>query len=219
MARRSYGTGSLVVRADGNGRETWYGLMEHRTAAGEARLGLKRCAGHARRPDPLAGRGRAAPADGEEAVASAGARAPDRRGGRRALRRAPRERHAAQAHDDPGLPRLPAPAPRRRTSASGRSTASGRPTSSATCTTSSRRARAEDGARTTSTSSTGSSRFAVKRGWTATNPVALVDRPRSSRHATGACGSCSRRSWRRSSGPCPTTSSAPSSGPSTCAPR
>jgi hypothetical protein len=26
MARRSYGSGSLVVRADANGAETWYGL-------------------------------------------------------------------------------------------------------------------------------------------------------------------------------------------------
>jgi hypothetical protein len=26
MARRSYGSGSLIARADGNGAETWYGL-------------------------------------------------------------------------------------------------------------------------------------------------------------------------------------------------
>lgn len=34
MARRSYGSGSLYLRADGNGAETWYGSWLWQEAGG-----------------------------------------------------------------------------------------------------------------------------------------------------------------------------------------
>jgi integrase len=45
MARRSYGTGSLVVRADGNGTETWYGLWRTGRRRVKRALGPKRASG------------------------------------------------------------------------------------------------------------------------------------------------------------------------------
>jgi hypothetical protein len=45
MARRSYGSGSLVVRADANGAETWYGLWRTGTRRVKRALGPKRTAG------------------------------------------------------------------------------------------------------------------------------------------------------------------------------
>jgi hypothetical protein len=81
--------------------------------------------------DAHAGRGRAAPADGHRGRAGRPG-AQDDRGGRRAVRRAPRARHGAQAHDDPRLPRLSTEAPRAvlRRAADGQSAA---PSSRTTC--------------------------------------------------------------------------------------
>jgi integrase len=45
MARRSYGTGSVTVRRDSNGRETWYGSWMVGGRRVKRRLGLKRPAG------------------------------------------------------------------------------------------------------------------------------------------------------------------------------
>jgi integrase len=42
MARRSYGTGQLFVRADSNGRETWYGSWRVGGRRVKRRVGLKR---------------------------------------------------------------------------------------------------------------------------------------------------------------------------------
>jgi site-specific recombinase XerD len=44
-------------------------------------------------------------------------------------------------------------------------------------------------------------RFAIKRGWASSNPVALVDRPRLRANQVGACGSYNLRSSRRCSIP------------------
>jgi hypothetical protein len=44
-ARRSYGTGSLIVRTDGNGRETWHGKWRANGRQVMRRIGLKRAAG------------------------------------------------------------------------------------------------------------------------------------------------------------------------------
>ena len=56
-ARRSYGTGSLYVRTDKNGRETWYGHWRTDGAQLKRRIGPKRAEGIARRADAHAGRG------------------------------------------------------------------------------------------------------------------------------------------------------------------
>jgi integrase len=45
MARRSYGTGSITVRRDRNGRETWYGLWMADGRRVKRRLGVKRAPG------------------------------------------------------------------------------------------------------------------------------------------------------------------------------
>jgi integrase len=45
MARRSYGTGSLTVRRDGNGRETWYGRWRAGGRQVNRRIGPKRGSG------------------------------------------------------------------------------------------------------------------------------------------------------------------------------
>ena len=45
MARRSYGTGSITVRRDSNGRETWYGLWMADGRRVKRRLGVKRAPG------------------------------------------------------------------------------------------------------------------------------------------------------------------------------
>ena len=45
MTRRSYGTGALLVRADRNGRETWYGKWWHDGRQIKRRLGLVRAPG------------------------------------------------------------------------------------------------------------------------------------------------------------------------------
>src|SRR5436305_882521 len=42
MSRRSYGTGSLFVRTDANGRETWYGQWRVGTKLVKRRIGPKR---------------------------------------------------------------------------------------------------------------------------------------------------------------------------------
>jgi hypothetical protein len=42
MSRRSYGSGSLEVRADSNGRETWYDYWRVGGRRVKRRLGLKR---------------------------------------------------------------------------------------------------------------------------------------------------------------------------------
>ena len=42
VARRSYGSGSLQIRADGNGRETWYALWRVGDRRVKRRVGLKR---------------------------------------------------------------------------------------------------------------------------------------------------------------------------------
>lgn len=42
MSRRSYGSGSLLVRADRNGRETWYGSWRVSGRRVKRRIGLKR---------------------------------------------------------------------------------------------------------------------------------------------------------------------------------
>jgi hypothetical protein len=42
MARRSYGTGSLITRRDRNGREKWYGSWMTGGRRVKRRLGLKR---------------------------------------------------------------------------------------------------------------------------------------------------------------------------------
>jgi integrase len=42
MARRSYGSGRLFVRSDGNGRETWYGSWRVGGRRVKRRIGLKR---------------------------------------------------------------------------------------------------------------------------------------------------------------------------------
>jgi integrase len=47
MARRSYGTGQLFVRADSNGRETWYGSWRVGGRRLKRRIGLKRRASRA----------------------------------------------------------------------------------------------------------------------------------------------------------------------------
>ena len=97
MARRSYGSGSLVVRADANGAETWYGLWR----TGPRRV--KRALGPKRAPASRHGLTRSQ-AEAELPPAHAGTdrpdrpgRAQDRRRGRGALRRAPRQCEAAQA--------------------------------------------------------------------------------------------------------------------------
>jgi integrase len=45
MGRRSYGTGSITVRRDRNGRETWYGLWMAGGRRVKRRLGVKRAPG------------------------------------------------------------------------------------------------------------------------------------------------------------------------------
>ena len=45
MARRSYGTGSLIVRRDANGRETWHGKWRTNGRQVMRRVGLKRTEG------------------------------------------------------------------------------------------------------------------------------------------------------------------------------
>jgi hypothetical protein len=42
VARRSYGSGSLEIRSDRNGRETWYGYWRAGGQRVKRRLGLKR---------------------------------------------------------------------------------------------------------------------------------------------------------------------------------
>jgi hypothetical protein len=44
-ARRSYGTGSLIVRKDGNGRETWHGKWRANGRQIMRRIGVKRTEG------------------------------------------------------------------------------------------------------------------------------------------------------------------------------
>jgi hypothetical protein len=44
-ARRSYGTGSLIVRSDSAGRETWYLLWHSNGRRVKRRIGLKRAEG------------------------------------------------------------------------------------------------------------------------------------------------------------------------------
>ena len=45
MAKRSYGSGSLYVRRDGTGRESWYGHWRHNGRQVKRKIGLKRGAG------------------------------------------------------------------------------------------------------------------------------------------------------------------------------
>jgi len=45
MSRRSYGTGSLYIRADSAGQESWYGQWRHDGRKVKRRLGLVRGAG------------------------------------------------------------------------------------------------------------------------------------------------------------------------------
>ena len=43
--RRSYGTGSLYIRTDGNGRESWYDKWRANGRQVKRRIGLKRAEG------------------------------------------------------------------------------------------------------------------------------------------------------------------------------
>ena len=74
-ARRSYGTGSLYVRTDATGRETWYGQWRANGRQVKRRIGPKRADGRQGRPHPHAGRGRAAAAHGRRAGRAPAARA------------------------------------------------------------------------------------------------------------------------------------------------
>ena len=108
--RRSYGSGSLQIRSDHNGRETYYGSWRVGGRRVKRRLGVKRtpsCADGLTRVQAEAALRRLMAAD----AGAAGRALHGRRGGRD-LHRAPRGRHGAQAHDDRRLPRLPRPAPR-----------------------------------------------------------------------------------------------------------
>jgi hypothetical protein len=59
--------------------------------------------------------------------------------------------------------------------------------------------------------------FAIRRRWTQTNPVALVDRPLATRQHGPESASCSPSRSRRCPAPCPTMSSAQLTPRSTCA--
>jgi hypothetical protein len=83
MARRSYGSGSLVVCADANGAETWYGLWRTGPRRVKRGLGPKRAPGSRDRFDALPGRGRAAAAHAGTDRPDRQRRAKDRRRGRR----------------------------------------------------------------------------------------------------------------------------------------
>ena len=60
--RRAHGTGSLYVRADGSGRESWYGQWRAQGVRHKRCIGPEARAWVARRPDTHPGRGEAPPA-------------------------------------------------------------------------------------------------------------------------------------------------------------